>query len=207
MKLRFAVLGCTASAFFGIPQFAGIGLGGPLPMSNSNSCGSFTSAELAALTCAMCERVGAACMEDEEIDSCEKIGFNSIMNRCPEKLKPVPAKKPVVKPAGKKPGKKPTGKKPKKPKAPKKCPAEPSTCDECNGIAGRCLNKMGKRQFCRDICKPKCENPPTTCATCKTMMQSGDVCKKDKSVRQSCKATCQELKKNKGKKGKLVNPL
>ena len=134
MKLFGLALASGVHGFFGIPQFAGIGVpqaSGPQTMSQNNACDILPTDP----KCADCEKVGAACLDDANLEFCEKMGFNSMLNKCktfgpPSKLTGAPGKKP---------------KKPKAPKAPKRpkkakptCSTEePADCKACFSYKGK----------------------------------------------------------------------
>merc|ERR1711892_558314 len=187
MKLFSLVLASSAHAFFGIPQYTGIGVAeasGPQTNSHLTACDILPTEP----KCADCAKVGAACLDDDNLAFCEKLGFNSMMNMCktfggpPSKLTAAP-------------------KKPKRPKAPKKAKkpkkakptcstAEPVTCEGCMKMKGKCRKPF--KDTCKALCTPKCENPPTNCAECDTL--SG-ACAKDRKVKMTCKKLCKPPKK------------
>merc|ERR1712021_157347 len=81
MKLFPLVLASSAHAFFGIPQYTGIGVAeasGPQTNSHSTACDILPTEP----KCADCAKVGAACLDDDNLSFCEKLGFNSMMNMC-----------------------------------------------------------------------------------------------------------------------------
>merc|ERR1711885_116255 len=186
MKLFPLVLAPSAHAFFGIPQYTGIGVGevnGPDTHSHSNACNILPTDP----KCSDCEKVGAACLDEANLAFCEKLGFNSMLNKC--KLVGPPSKFTAA------------PKKPKRPKAPKKAKkpkkakptcstAEPTTCDGCLKMKGKCRKPF--KDTCKALCTTKCENPPKSCDECKATLTSA--CEKDRKVKMACKKMCKPPK-------------